>query len=396
MKLYRTHTVASFIAVSFALASSPLQAADAPMANVQRDKIEFSQLLEPGSKVVLGETAPAVSSRSYNQRITGAQLSAGVDIVTQGRGAVVRLTPIRNRSSLAGRLRKNLSVNDLEISANGRDAVSLGKSGALVADQAQMRDGRPDLFSETLAFRMSDSLGSGRMQLRSRQRLGADHEFMVQVFDRNSAQELTVDSARQHYFMRDAIEARVRLNEARLGGGDAVSAVLLGPDGQQIKLNARRGADRIDFKGAIPANVDLAPGELWRVAVEYRGEGDKPLFRNAELPIAIGRQSAAITSTRASRDALQVGVNVREAGRFEVRAWVFGQNADKKEEAAMVAYAAEWLDPGRRTVSVSIDTSELSAAGIRPPYRIKQVRLLDQSRLMPLDAKAGSGLPTLR
>ncbi|MEL7487633.1 MAG: DUF4785 domain-containing protein [Pseudomonadota bacterium] len=373
-----------------------------PLANTGRDAVQFSQMMEAGRDLQLGETGAAASSRSYYQRVTGADLSKGVDLVTQSSGAVVRLTPIG--TSAASPLRRGtgattstngaaLRMEDLEISRGGAEPVAVARPGAAVADAAALRSAQPGLFRDTLAFNVGDDLGKGRLRLRSRQQLAGAQEYMIHVFDKESALQLRAETDRMSYFLEDGVTARAELTGAAMRRRAEIRASLIGPNGQRFPLDVRRNGKGLDITGRTPKNVNVVPGELWRVAISYRdGEGDAPLFRDVEAPIALGKRSAAISRVRAARDGVKIAVNVSDAGRFEARAWVFARKGDGAAEGAMLAYAAEWLDAGRNTLTLTPDVEALKAAGYRAPFEIRQVQLLDQSRLMVLDTQNANGL----
>ncbi|MEM8772488.1 MAG: DUF4785 domain-containing protein [Pseudomonadota bacterium] len=379
-------TAATFSAVASAQST--------PLANENRDKVAFSQPLDPGQTLQLGEARAVATSRSYYQRVSGAELAKGVEIVTQAPGAVIRLTPVQSNGALPDKTGANLRTSDLLLSSGRSEPVSIERSGALVADQAALRASHPDLFENTIAFETPTALGQGRLTLRSQQNLGAGQVYMVHVFDRNSQREFLAESERQHYFESDGLVVRTSLSGASRKQRAEATAVLLGPDGQRFALQATQNGGALEIAGKLPGKISVSPGELWRVAIRYREtEGETPLYRDVELPIAVGLQSAQIRSVKAAGNELSVNVRVKEAGRYEVRAWIFASRGKSEPEGAMLTYGAEWLEAGQRTMTVAPDFSALAAKGYEPPYQIRQLQLLDQSRLMALDTETSEDLP---
>jgi hypothetical protein len=378
------------------LAATSANAQVSPLANASREAVRFTQPLAPGSSVALGETSALVASRSYHERVSAADLERGVDILAQGAGAVVRLTPVKGTGAAQAKGAGRLRVADLEISRGGANPVGLERSGALVADADELKASQPELFAETLAFKVPDAMGKGRFRLKAAGKIAAGEDYMIQVFDKSSDVELGVDTARQHHFAGGAVLARARMSNGADMGKAAVSAALMGPLGQRYDLKVRANGAAIDIDGVIPAGARMAPGELWRIAVRYREKaGAAPVYRDAELALAVGKQSARITGAAARNGGVDVAVSVAEAGRYEARAIVFARSSASGWAPAGVVYSAAWLDAGARTLSLDPDLAALHAAGYGPPYRVRQLQLLDQSRLMVLETQVSDALPQI-
>ncbi|OFX04107.1 MAG: hypothetical protein A3E78_13240 [Alphaproteobacteria bacterium RIFCSPHIGHO2_12_FULL_63_12] len=379
-------------ALAFA-AVSPAAAQQAPLANTEQGAVGFTQVLAPGSTFDLGVAPASVASRSYHERVSAADLERGVDIVTQANGAVVRLTPVKG-SAAANAAPGKLLVADLEISRGGANPVAVERSGALVADQDELKRSNPELFEDTLAFRLADTLGQGRFRLKAARKIAGGEDYMIQVFDKGSDIDLVLDAPRQHYFANGLLAVKASLPQRGLQRGAEISAALLGPGGQRIDLRAAVNGSAIDINGGLPASLRAAPGELWRVAVSYRDKaGAAPLYRDAELALAVGERTASIKGSTAAKGGVNVAVDVAAAGRYEARAYVYAKNAASAWEPAALLYAADWLEPGARTLALSADVAALEQAGYQPPFKLRQLQLLDQSRLMVLDTRTSDALP---
>lgn len=386
MKNLRKQTFAGALTLSVLVTANPAFAQQTPLANTNRTPVQFSQLLQPGESIALGEAAAEVASRSYYQRVTANELTRGVDIITQAPGAVVRLTPIGARSDKAkGKLR----TSDLEISRAGGNPVALERSGAIVADQAELSAGQPELFDDTLAFTTPQAMGQGRFKLRNKGKAVGDQDYMIHVFDKASDSNLKVTSARQHAFASETVSGSITLENAAIRKGARISAHLAGPNGQRIDLATNQSGDAVAFSGALPENVQFNPGELWRAVVSYRETGgEAPLFRDAELALAAGEKTAVLKGASSADEILTIRANIMKAGRYEARAWIYARHGDLAEAPAMLAQTAAWLEPGEQALSLNVDRAALAAAGFAPPYKVKQMQLIDQSRLMVLETDA--------
>lgn len=81
---------------------------------------------------------------------------------------------------------------------------------------------------------------------------------------------------------------------------------------------------------------------------------------------------------RADQLVARFGVEVGAAGRYEVRALLYGMVGGAMAPVA-VAHSAAWLEPGAGTIELAYDAALL--AGVRGPYELRDLSLLDQSRV---------------
>ena len=74
-------------------------------------------------------------------------------------------------------------------------------------------------------------------------------------------------------------------------------------------------------------------------------------------------------------------MEVASEGRYEVSALVSGTDSRGQLTRVMLSRSAYYLQPGNHQVAVRFDTAILADAGVKAPYKVEKLRLMDQSRM---------------
>ena len=88
------------------------------------------------------------------------------------------------------------------------------------------------------------------------------------------------------------------------------------------------------------------------------------------------------------RFGLSLGVEAVAASRYEVRGVLFGSGANGELLPAAVGHAAAWLEPGHGTVELRFDQALVDDSGLRAPFEIRDLRLIDQGTMGLLHRQA--------
>ena len=81
-------------------------------------------------------------------------------------------------------------------------------------------------------------------------------------------------------------------------------------------------------------------------------------------------------------------VDVGAASRFGASAVLYGTNDRGEPQPIAVGQAARWLEPGPGDLALEFDAAALSAAGMRAPYELRDLRFVDQGRVQVLHRQA--------
>ncbi|MFK7886405.1 MAG: DUF4785 domain-containing protein [Gammaproteobacteria bacterium] len=355
-------------------AANLVAAPDMPLANTSREAVSFTWPAVDAPASERSEVHRA-QSRSYGVTVSASDLAKGVALQLDAPGAVVRVSGQRR-----GQL---IDPDQLTIAlASGREMTARAATDQLVL-RDNMEAAGLNVAGQGLGIRFAAELGAGQVTLRYPQSR-RDDSVRIDVFERNSDKVLSVQSAADHFMQ--AREASVQIAWGEASRGASVDGYALAPDGQRHELIfATNGTARL----ASPARVASQPG-LWEWHVQATDTDG--VRRDAKTVFALTAAVARLNN-RASvvqqPDAviIELGAEVRSAGRYEARATLLGTNADGKLVPALTSATADWLEPGSGALRLSFDTAAIKALGLSAPFSLSNLSLLDQSRMGTLERR---------
>lgn len=370
-----------------AAASCTLAFAAKPSSNdkilpLEQQAVSFSQVLYADDPVMLGDSGLNVASKSYYQEVTGAELKQGFSLKTTGHSAVVRVTPVKSITQGMQKVAPTIEPADLEISSPA-GAFNVSKSGmSLTATSKQLNEAHPQLFKNTAAFVLDETVGAGEFVLKTNKSVDNDDRYLIHVFDKHSNYELNLTSSRSSLGNGETLKVKVSLTDQAASkhialNKKSVAATLVSPDGTKHPMTVRMGKSGATAEVDLNFDLSRSPGELWKVVVDTQANGQENLKRTGELAIDLHQKTANISNYSHKGSSLAVTVNVEKAGRYEVRAWMFEQ-VGKQREPAFLEYFAQWLEPGTHTLKIPLNNAK---KGIT----VAQLQLLDQTRLAVLE-----------
>ncbi len=354
-------------------------------AAVRREAVALSWAAE--GKIDTAPPAPYVArSREYYIEATGAELAAGVAIPTSAPHALVRLQPLTSVGP-----REDVAIHPLSLvlrSPAGRDFdAGAGMEMLVSADKLAKAD--VPFASGTSAFRIAPTLGAGRFQLQAKGLQDSDR-YLINVVEPESELVLTMHTGASLYLHGQELVVRPDLVErdGALRGQHyrftRFDGFVTSPAGRRFPVEFQPGPDgRLQARLLLDADEAPAPG-LW----EVHGQGQakvagQTVVRSARLAFPVAMPMARLTgavTVQGGPAGLQAdfGVEAGAAGRYEVRALLYGTVAGELKPVG-VAQAAAWLEPGQRSLSLSFAPSLLSGAG--GPFELRDLQLLDQGRM---------------
>ena len=360
---------------------------------VNREAVTFAWPLKPGETIET-DTAPHTAvSREYWQRVTAAELKAGVTVHTSGPGALIRINPLRQ--ALTDEL---AAIDPHSLALRTRDGRVLRDAEGMsqLATPEELAQAGVPFPAGTSAFRLSEGLGAGEFTIQAPE-LPADSQvvYVVHVFDRESPAALELQAARDVFFTGDSLEA-----SASLVAGDTllpveeVRAELVSPTGTVTPLETAVNPDgTLRISGSLSSRELAGPG-LWEVHVSTLGHMDAlTVRRDARTAFSYTIPTARLTgearvAARSDQLRIAVGVEAAAAGRYEVRAVLFGTGDDGRLHPAVRADAAAWLEPGIGSITLAVDAGTLASTGLAAPFELRDLRLMDQGRMQVLHRQA--------
>ncbi len=375
------------------LAVATLSAPTGPesLFNTNREPVRFAWAVA-GSEPLAGAEAPfAAVSRSYILEVDATEFRDGVEIPVTAPGAVVRVSP---RGDIGTGTAMAVDPHYLEVVRPNGVAIRGERAIRQIADPDQLRAAGAPFPAGTAAFRLKPEAGFGRLVLRAADLPHADDSrFLVQVVEPASPVTLSLEAERASYLAGEQLRAHARLtSNDRSLEVDEASAVLVAPDGRTSPVQLRRDASSgsLTLGGPVPPPADQGLWELHATVVGH--EGDLEVRRDVHTAFAVTRPTARLDGDALLLEGpglrLQVDVEAAAPGRYAVHGVILGTDRDGSKRPAAVAESAAWLEPGVSGIVLEVGADLLHESGLRPPYEVRDLRLVDQSRMGALHRQA--------
>lgn len=353
-----------------------MTAARTAAATLDRSPAKASWALAPDAALDARPQVHVAESREYWIDANADQLQRGLALSTTAPGAVVRLSPHGGNATMA------ISATDISVRSGGR-AWSGRDALRQVANADELAAAGLDAPGGTLVFKLADEVGAGRVELVA---ANAQGQWLVHVFEPASTIVLELAAERDNAIAGEPIRFRARLQ----GGGsiDQLAGSVRAPGGDAFDVAFTRDADG-SFSASVKPDAAFAgtPG-LW----EFHAFGQarqagldvqrdaRTAFGVAVASARLGGDIARVKEGRGKGDVvLRVGVDVGDASRYQLAGVLHGTAADGRLKPAAIAHSAAWLEAGAGSIDLAFDAAALNAAGVRAPYELRDLRLVNQA-----------------
>jgi len=346
--------------------------------------VKFAWALEGVSADSLEQSSAGlrVESRQYWVDATGADLAGGVSLPLTSRGAVIRVSPLEAGGDIG------IDPASVQLSVNGKRFDST-RSMMQVTDGASLQRLGMSVPARTIAFKLDDAIPPGKLDL-AVARLPAEQKLVVHVFEPESDWVAELASPRGTFVAGEPLEFGFGLgNSQGKSRVDSVQAVLADPyadktwaleiDKADGTLTRRAPADRFvsGHDGLFEAYVYL---ETVQDGLTIR--------RDLKLPVSIvpplARFSGQAIATLDDGLTLQVGVESAVPGRFQLNGQIFGTAADGSLKPLAMSQSAAVIEGRAGSIQLQVSSDMLQASGLRAPFEVRNLELLDQGRMFVL------------
>jgi len=351
---------------------SKLSALPAPTLQVERAPVTFSWKLDPSA--TLYASAPAAAeSREFWQTVEAAELQRGVALKLSAPGSLIRISPAAGARGLA--------ADALKLQG-ARGPVKLER----LLDERQLKAAGMDASTGTVMAKLAPEAGAGAFTLSASEARG---RYVVHVFEPASADVLSAKIDRDHALAGDSI--RLDVGFARAGRTVAADgeALLVSPDGRSWPVKLSAAGDRLRADVRLPRIGSNAPG-LWELQVFTDADG---IQRDARTAFAVAQPTARFGGQYdfdAARLQMALPLVAASSGRYEARGVLYATAPDGVLRPVSQAHSAAWFERGNGTLKLAFDRSHLPQ-GYGAPFEVRQLELVDQSRLAPLEKRARAG-----
>ncbi|MDC0722232.1 DUF4785 domain-containing protein [Nannocystis bainbridge] len=337
--------------------------------------------------------AHRAESRVWWRRFEVAALAKGVSLPISEPGALLKLSPQDGAS---------IGLDALElVDAQGRVLAGADALKPLV-DPSHLRSAGAPFAPGTAMFTLRPDLGVGAFVLRARVRSAV----LVHVLERDAGAYLSLEPDADLALVGGRLQVRAHLRDGEaVLKASSIKGELIAPDGEITRFDLARAADG-SYRAELAApRRAAAPGALHTLQVHAEGVTARgvPVRRTVTNAVSIAAPTARYTGGVTVEDSgdgrlrIRLQVEVGAASRFGAAAVLHGTNRGGKLQPLGVGQAADWLEPGPGELVLEFDEATLKAAGLRGPYELRDLRLVDQGRLATVHRQARAlALPTAR
>ena len=344
---------------------------------------EASTARRPGAGPTESGTAPMVESQQYWLDVTGAELARGVELPLTAPRAVVRISALDADSDLM------LDPEKLVLEFDGRP-ISAEFGPERVSTGAEMRREGMPVPEDTLAFRLTDRTGAGTLKV-THEGVRGNVPLVINVHEPESEWTARLALGRHNYLAGQPLDFDFELgNGSQSIDARSIQAVLASPDASQTwPIESARGTG-LTMASAPLAEIERPAPGLYEAHVyvegDYRGQTiRRDLTLAFNIAPAIAQFSGEVERGRGDGLTLVLGVNSAVSGRYQVNAEVMGTNARGQLELLGFVQSASVLEAGSGQIELSLDSDMVRASGLRAPFEVHNLQLLDQGRMYLLE-----------
>jgi hypothetical protein len=361
-----------------------MTAARATASTLDRSPAALSWALAADAILDARPQVHTAESREYWIDASAAELARGLALSTTAKGALVRLSPRAGDTTAA------IDVTRVVIRANGR-TYTADEATRQIANADELAAAGMNVPGGTIVFKLADELGAGRIELVTADARG---DYLVHVFEPASDVVLELAAERDNALAGDTLRFHARL----LGGGtlDQLAGIVRAPGGETMDVSFTRASDG-RFVASVKPDAAFAgkPG-LWELhAFGQARQAGLDVQRDARTAFGVAVASARLDGNvaiiggknRKAGVGVRIGIDVADASRYQLAGVLYGTASDGRLKPAAMAHSATWLDAGVGNIDLAFDATALNAAGVRAPYELRDLRLVNQADMSLLERR---------
>lgn len=356
--------------------------------NTSRDAVAFSWPMadEDGAPPALtsGLAGHVQESRQYWIDVSSVELGQGIQLPLTAEGAVVRISPREPSMGI------DLSRENLVLHIDGEE-LDTSRDIEHFADSRSLASARMPAPEETIIFRLKPEAGFGELSVQLGILPRVVVPLVVHIHEPHSDVAASVALDRTHFLAGEDVELDLELVAGtRSIVPGRVQAELMNPDATRA-ISMEWSARNNSLGVRLPEDVTDAPGVLWEAQIYLQGETDgRPYMRDVQIAFGVGLPTARLSGevVQVRDDALSLGVEVSQAGRYQLSGVIYGTDARGEMQPVSMGQFANWLEPGDGVLDLPLDRAALAESGFTGPWEVRDLRLNDQGRLSLLHYQA--------
>jgi hypothetical protein len=357
-----------------------------PDVAIEKAAVHFSQRISTNKPISFKAKGYTSISDEYWFEATGKQLKTGVELAISTPGALVRLSGKHAKDKYSPQT-KGIDPSSVQLFKNNKKL-----STPFSQKVSQQEFATANIFPNSSAMKLKSELGKGVFTLKVNDYLDDNQRYVVNVKEKNAEHKLHLSLAKQSYIQGEKINFTSQLkatstNKQILTQGRP-AAYIKTLSGGRMMLNFTQNGNEFEF--TVPTS--LAPtkrGQLFELYVETetKTKGLK-VKRNAKVAFSVAQPTARIEGVaKLNQDNptvtsfVDINLQVVSEGRYEISAMIYGSRGKKLSLPFMLSRSAYYLTPGEHTVKLQLDTNIIRDSGLKAPFTVKNIRLMDQSRM---------------
>ena len=347
-----------------------------PVVNRNTEAVQYHYALDPQQKIADNIPAYVEQSRQFWLDTDANGLAAGIDLPLSGTTAFVRISPLTDAVDT------RLNPQQLQLQASSGEARI-----ETFVDAQQLNQAGASFSDHTIAFKVHTS-AAGELKL-SIPELRGDHPYVVNVLEPQSPLSLKLTMDQRSYASNSTARIVANMVNNKQNLPSQLQGYVRSADGSvYAQLRFQQGKD-----GSYAAEVPLRQGQslahgLWEVhaVAESRHNGVRVL-RDAQSSFAVHMNTARFSGAlNSNKNSLDIGVEVAQAGRYEVRGVLMGTDRQGQLQPLAMLMSARWLNAGNGNISFDLEPVANKNAAFTAPFVIRQIQLTNQSLLAPVQS----------
>ena len=357
--------------------NTDLAIVDLPDGFIEKKAVHFSQKISADSQIASQPQGYKAVSDEYWFEVTGEQLNNGVDLAISTPGALIRLSGKQVKGQFAPAAIA-IDPDQIELSIGNRSL-----SQAIEQTVSQQALATANIFPNSSAIKLNKAIGKGDFKLKVKQRLAANQRYIINVKEKGSEHKLNLALPKQSYIQGETVsfDATMTSNKGAIGQVNNHAYVKM-PSGEKRPVNFVQANGK--YQIAIPNSLIASKrGELYELHLESKAnDNGLTVRRNAKVAFAVAQPTARIQSDLIMQaSAAKVTLTVASEGRYEISGLVYGTDISGKQVPMMLSRSAYYLTPGEHNIELRFDNNIMKNSGLKAPYTVKNIRLMDQSRM---------------
>lgn len=355
-----------------------------PDHKIEQESLHFSQPITENSLSPFVSQRYVNASDEYWMEVSGKELNSGLALNISQPGALIRLSG-----------KANLENKGLQAMSIDPETIELRKDAELLASPFSSKVTKEQLataniFPNSSAVKLNKDVGKGTFQLRVTQSLNSEDRFMLNVKEKGSPYQLAYSAPAQALLANQEFTFDMSMNKSSKSlGGVTHNTFIKSPSGEVQAVAYQVSGDKysITLPDSFSNDASASLGGLYELhIVSQARDANLNVNRNGKIAFAIAQPTARMTGeVNVGNEQALVGLDVASEGRYEISAIVSGLTKQGKSKQVMLSRSAHYLQPGLQNVQLKFDTAILEQANVIAPYKVSQLRLVDQSRMSLLE-----------